>query len=308
MQAVNDVLYDGFGQRQIATIYAQANQYRVILEAHPRYQSDPTFLSKIYVPSNDGSLVPLGSFARLEETTAPLLITHQNQFPAATISFNLAPNAALSDAVAAIAIAERDIGIPASVVGSYSGEAAEFANSLAGEGWLILAAITTIYIVLGVLYESFVHPLTILSTLPSAAIGALIALILFEQDLSLVAVVGIVLLIGIVKKNAIMMVDVAIDAQRKQGLSAREAILNACILRFRPIMMTTFAALFGAVPLVLESGTGAELRFPLGITVIGGLLVSQLLTLFTTPAIYLALARLSRGRGLTAGASGQPAP
>ena len=296
MQAVNDTLYDAFGQRQISTIYAQANQYRVILEALPEYQNDPMSLSKLYVPSIGGSQVPLSTFIRIEQTTAPLSINHQAQFPAATISFNLAPNAALSNAVAAIAAAERDIGMPASVIGSYSGEAAEFARSLDGEAWLILAAVVTIYIVLGVLYESFIHPLTILSTLPSAGVGALVAIILCKQDLSLVALIGIVLLMGIVKKNAIMMIDFALHAERREGLLPHDAIVKACLLRFRPIMMTTFAALLGALPLALEHGTGSELRFPLGITVIGGLLLSQLLTLFTTPVIYLAMNRLSQLR------------
>jgi multidrug efflux pump len=238
--------------------------------------------------------------ASVERTTAPLVVMHQEQFPAATISFNLADGASLGEAVNAVQTAEREIGMPTSITGMFFGDAAEFSRSLAGEPWLILAAAITIYIVLGVLYESFIHPLTILSTLPSAGVGALLALMLFGQDLSIVALIGIVLLMGIVKKNAIMMIDFALDAERSGEFLPRDAILQAALLRFRPIMMTTLAALFGALPLALESGTGSELRFPLGITIIGGLVLSQLLTLYTTPVIYLALedlrARAARAR------------
>jgi multidrug efflux pump len=315
MQAISDTLDDAFGQRQISTIFGQANQYRVILEAMPEYQRDPSTLSKLYLPAgtntlqatlssstsnlaflptNSTALVPLSAVATVERTTAPLAIQHLDQFPAVTVSFNLAPGASLGDAVAAIAAAEDDIKMPTSVVGTYAGDTAEFASSLAGEPWLILAAVVTIYIVLGMLYESFVHPLTILSTLPSAGVGALVAIIMFGQDLSIIALIGIVLLMGIVKKNAIMMIDFALEAERIDGLTPSEAIIQACLLRFRPIMMTTLAALFGALPLALETGTGSELRFPLGITIIGGLLLSQLLTLYTTPVIYLALDRLHR--------------
>jgi multidrug efflux pump len=335
MQSVTDTLNDAFGQRQVSTIYGQANQYRVILEAQPRYQQDPNALSKLYVTGTNTSTgtvatvgntatgttntnttatpnavtssnqVPLSSFARFVPTSAPLAIAHQEQFPSVTISFDLAEGYALSDAVAAIRAAERDIGIPSSVTGSYFGDAAEFAKSLAGEPWLILAAAIAIYIVLGVLYESFIHPLTILSTLPSAGVGALLALMLFGYDLSVIALIGIVLLMGIVKKNAILMIDFAIDAERYQGLSPEESIVQAALLRFRPIMMTTLAALFGALPLALESGTGSELRNPLGVTIIGGLLLSQLLTLYTTPVIYLYMERL---RARLAPAPSSPPP
>ncbi|MBN8958740.1 MAG: efflux RND transporter permease subunit, partial [Rhizobiales bacterium] len=293
MQVVNDTLNDAFGQRQISTIYGQANQYRVILEALPEFQRDPSSsLPKLYVPSTTGAQVPLDAIAQVKRTTAPLAISHQEQFPAITMSFDLARDASLSDAVAAISAAERTIGMPASLVGNYSGDAEEFAKSLRGQPWLILAAAITIYIVLGVLYESFIHPLTILSTLPSAGVGALLALHITGLDLSVIALIGIILLMGIVKKNAIMMIDFALDAEREDGLTPREAIVRACSLRFRPIMMTTLAALFGALPLALESGTGSELRFPLGVTIIGGLLLSQLLTLYTTPVIYLAMERV----------------
>ncbi len=296
MQAVQDALYDSFGQRQISTIFAQANQYRVVLEAVPGWQANPQSLSQLHVSGSGGAQVPLSAFATIIRTTAPLVITHESQFPAATISFNLADGASLGQAVTAVAQAERDIGLPATISGSYSGDAAEFQKSLAAEPWLILAAVVVIYIVLGVLYESTIHPLTILSTLPSAGIGALLALMAVGADLSLVALVGIVLLMGIVKKNAIMMIDFAIDAERSRGLSPEAAIEEACLLRFRPIMMTTMSALLGALPLVIENGTGSELRFPLGVTIVGGLLLSQLLTLYTTPAIYLALERLRLGR------------
>ncbi len=309
MQSIEDVLYDSFGQRQISTIFSQSNQYRVVLEATPDWQADPHSLDRLRVPgilSAQGqststgatvigaptSQVPLSAVAHMARGVAPLAITHQQQFPSVTLSFNLAPGASLGDAVQAVAAAEHEIGLPATVTGSYSGDAAEFQRSLGTEPYLILAAIVVIYIVLGVLYESAIHPLTILSTLPSAGIGAVLALMAFGLDLSLVALVGIVLLMGIVKKNAIMMIDFAIEAERDRGLSPAAAIEEASLLRFRPIMMTTAAALLGALPLVLEHGTGSELRFPLGVTIVGGLLLSQLLTLYTTPVIYLALERL----------------
>ena len=300
LQVVTDTLNDAFAQRQISTIYGQANQYRVVLEALPMYQRDPSILSKLYVPGAAAAVggpagqVPISAVATLTRTTAPLAISHQAQFPAVSLSFNLAPDAALGDAVNEVKAIETGIGMPGSIVGLFAGDAAEFSKSLAGQPWLILAALVTIYIVLGVLYESYIHPITILSTLPSAGVGAIVALMLFGQDLSVIGLIGIILLMGIVKKNAIMMIDFALEAERHQGMSATDAIVQACLLRFRPIMMTTLAALFGALPLAVESGTGAELRFPLGISIIGGLLLSQLLTLYTTPVIYLALDRVNR--------------
>jgi multidrug efflux pump len=292
MQAVQDTLYDAFGQRQISTIFAQSNQYRVVLEANTAWQANPGVLQLLRVPGTAGAQVPLGAFATIARTTAPLVVTREGQFPSVTISFNLADDASLGGAVQAVGQAEAAMGMPATISGRYSGDAAEFQKSLDAEPWLILAAIVVIYIVLGVLYESLIHPLTILSTLPSAGIGALLALMLVGADLSVVALVGIVLLMGIVKKNAIMMIDFALEAERTRGITPDAAIEEACLLRFRPIMMTTLAALLGALPLVLENGTGSELRFPLGVTIVGGLLLSQLLTLYTTPAIYLAFERL----------------
>ncbi len=293
-QAIDDTLYDAFGQRQISIIFTQLNQYRVILEVEKSFRSSPDALDKLYVKSSTGQLVPLGSFAKLRDDIAPLSIPHQGQFPSVTLSFNLTPGSFLSQAVPAIQKAQAEIGFPDTVVTTFSGSAAEFGASLATEPYLILAALVVIYIVLGVLYESYIHPITILSTLPSAGVGALLALELCRMDLSLVALIGIILLIGIVKKNAIMMIDFALEAERDGGLAPEESIYQACLLRFRPIMMTTAAALLGALPLALENGTGSELRRPLGVSIVGGLLLSQFLTLYTTPVIYLYMDRLER--------------
>ncbi len=292
VQNVSDTLYDAFGQRQVSTIYAQTNQYRVILEAQPRYLADPTSLKNLYVSSNTAAQVPLSTFTSLRNDTAPLSVQHTEQFPAVTISFNLGEGAALSDGVKAIEQASHEIGLPDNITGSYNGDAAEFASSLANEPYLILAAAITIYIVLGVLYESAIHPITILSTLPSAGVGALLALMAFKMDLSLIGLIGIVLLMGIVKKNAIIIIDFALEAERDDGMNPHDAIVRASVLRFRPIMMTTLAALFGALPLAFATGTGSELRNPLGISIVGGLLLSQLITLYTTPVIYVALESL----------------
>jgi multidrug efflux pump len=293
-QAIDDVLYDAFGQRQVSTIFTQLNQYRVILEVKPELQKNPDALNQIYVRSTTGDQVPLAAFTRFERSTAPLAISHQGQFPAATISFDTAPGVALGDAVDAIRRADQEIGLPPSVSADFAGAAQAFRESLASEPLLILAALITVYIVLGVLYESYIHPVTILSSLPSAGVGALLALMLTRTEFSIIALIGIILLIGIVKKNAIMMIDFALEAEREQGLTSREAIYQACLLRFRPIMMTTMAALLGGLPLALGSGTGSELRRPLGISIVGGLLISQLLTLYTTPVIYVYMARLGR--------------
>ena len=291
---ITNALYNAFGQRLVSTIYTQTNQYRVVLEVQPDDRLDPSAIKGIYVRTSSGTPVPLDTMVTIEQRPAILAINHLGQFPTATVSFNLAKGASLSEAVDAIAETEMEMGMPASIQTQFQGAAMAFQSSLSSTLWLILAAIVTMYIVLGILYESYIHPITILSTLPSAGIGALLALMLFGKDLSVIAIIGIILLIGIVKKNAIMMIDFALVAEREEGMSPREAIYQACLLRFRPIMMTTMAALLGALPLMFAMGIGSEIRNPLGITMVGGLLVSQVLTLFTTPVIYLYFDRLAR--------------
>ncbi len=290
--AIDTTLYSAFGQRQVSTMYAGINQYHVVLEVLPEFQQNPAALNEIYVRSNNGTTVPLSTFTHYKTALTSLTVNHQGQFPSITLSFALAPGIALSEAVNQVQTAEQDIGMPANVRGAFAGTAQAFQASLKSQPILILAALVAVYIVLGMLYESYIHPITILSTLPSAGVGALLALILFGTELTVISMIGIILLIGIVKKNAILMIDFALETERKQGISSKQAIYQACLLRFRPIIMTTMAALFGGLPLALGTGTGSEIRRPLGITIVGGLIVSQLLTLYTTPVVYLYLDKL----------------
>jgi multidrug efflux pump len=307
-QMIDDALYNAFGQRQISTMFTQSNQYRVVLEVQPQFQDELQDLQHIYLRSALGGQVPLSAFTHVETSTAPLAVNHQGQFPVVTVSFNLAPGAALGDAVAAIDAAKQELGLPASIVSGFQGTAKAFQASLANQPLLILAALVTVYIILGVLYESYIHPVTIISTLPSAGVGALLALLLCRTELSVIALIGMILLIGIVQKNGIMMIDFALEMERQEGKDPLTAIFQACLLRFRPILMTTMAALLGGLPLALGTGTGAELRQPLGITIVGGLIFSQVLTLYTTPVIYLAFDRLAKRLSKRRGGSPAPHP
>jgi len=295
-QAIDDTLYDAFGQRQVATVFGQLDQHRVILEVEPSFQEDASSLQKLYVRSTTGQMVPLSALTKSDISVSPLTINHQDQFPSVTLSFNLAPGHSLGDALTAIADLERSLAKPAGLTARYQGSAKVFESSLATQPYLIAAAIIAVYIVLGVLYESFIHPITILSTLPSAGVGAFLALMALRYDFSLIALIGIILLVGIVKKNAIMMIDFALVGERTRQLTPEQSIYEACLMRFRPIMMTTMAALLGGLPLALGTGAGSELRRPLGIAIVGGLLLSQFLTLFTTPVVYIYLSKITRLR------------
>jgi multidrug efflux pump len=289
---IDNTLSDAFGQRQVSNIYKGLNQYHVVMEVMPSAQQGPEALNNIYVPSKSGKLVPLSAFAHYEPSSTALSVNHQGVFPAITLSFNLTPGASLGPAVEHIQAAQREIGMPATIHPTFQGTAQAYQDSLSSQPMLILTALGAVYIVLGILYESFIHPITILSTIPSAGVGALLAIQLVKSDLNIIALIGIILLIGIVKKNAILMIDFAVQTEREKGTSPVEAIYEACLLRFRPILMTTMAALLGALPLALGTGVGSELRRPLGITIVGGLIVSQLLTLFTTPVVYIYMDRL----------------
>jgi multidrug efflux pump len=291
-QAIDNALYDAFGQRQVSTIYQQLNQYHVVMEVDPQYQQSPAALNAVYVGSSNGSMIPLSAIAHFGPSNTSLAVAHQGQFPATTISFNLAPNISLGQATQVIEQAKNEIQFPATIHGSFQGTAAAYQEARANQPVLIATALLTVYIVLGILYESYIHPITILSTLPSAGVGALLALLVTGRELNVMGLIGIILLIGIVKKNAIMMIDFALDAERREGKAPQDAIFEACMLRFRPILMTTMAALLGALPLAIGTGVGSELRQPLGITIVGGLILSQALTLFTTPVVYLYMDRL----------------
>jgi multidrug efflux pump subunit AcrB len=292
MAAIDQVLYDAFGQREVSTMYTGLNQYFVVMEVDPGYRLSPDALNGIYIKSSTGAMVPLSAIAKYQAQRTALAVNHQGQYPAVTLTFNLAPNVALGDAVTALQKVQGQMNMPSTIHATFQGTAQAFQDSLKNEPWLILAALVAVYIVLGILYESLIHPLTILSTLPPAGVGAFLALMLTGKDLSIIALIGMLLLIGIVEKNAIMMIDFALQAERDQGLPPIEAIYQACLLRFRPIMMTTMSALFAGLPLAIGMGVGSELRKPLGITIVGGLLVSQMLTLFTTPVVYLFFDRL----------------